>query len=164
MLGPSTGQLHQIRVDDGLFFSACVLHDLGLVAAHNGLDGSRTCFAEEGGRAAHAYALQHQQTPERCDRLADAISLHLNVRVGLRQGAEAHLLHERTTLGMVGARGRELHANTRRAVQRQYPRLDLAEQMQATMQDHALRRPTSRAAWLVGLGFNGMVASHQRRQ
>ena len=161
--GSLLGQLHQIPLDEELFFSACVLHDLGLVHAHNGADATCSCFAVEGARAAHTFAEQHQQSAERCDRLAQAISLHLNVRVGLEHGAEAHLLHEGTTLDMIGARARELHPDTRRAVHARYPRLDLAAQMTAAMHDQAGRRPQSRASFLVGLGFNAMVKRHQQR-
>lgn len=150
-------QTGRTAVDSELLYCASVLHDLGLTAAHDGHDPSCSCFAVEGARAAHAFAAQHGWTQERCDRLAEAISLHLNVRVGLGHGPEAHLLHEGAALDVIGARAGELPRQSRQAIESRYPRLEFATAMPATMQRQSQLRPRSRAAFLVGIGFTRMI-------
>lgn len=155
--GALLAQARGLRPDAELFFSACMLHDLGLTPAHDGHDPQCQCFAVEGARAAHAFALQHGWDQERSDRLAEAISLHLNVRVGLRHGSEAHLLQAGAAMDVIGARAGELSRDTRRQVEALYPRLEFASAMARTLQSQAQRRPRSRAAFLVGVGFTRMI-------
>jgi len=73
-----------------------------------------------GARAAEKFAAEIGWENERRERLGEAILLHLNVRVGLRYGPEAHLLHEGAALDVIGARIRELHSATVESVLRQY--------------------------------------------
>lgn len=94
---------------------------------------------------------------QRCDQLAEAISLHLNVRVGLQHGAEAHLLHAGAALDVIGARARQLDADAVNHVLGAYPKLSFKTDMAEAMKGQARIRPTSRAAFLVGLGFIGLL-------
>lgn len=155
--GALLGQARGLRPDEELFFGACILHDLGLAPAHDGHDPQCQCFAVEGARAARAFALQQGWDAGRSDRLAEAISLHLNVRVGLRHGTEAHLLQAGASLDVIGAHAWELPRPLRREVEARHPRLEFANAMPRALQSQAQRRPRSRAAFLVGLGFNRMI-------
>jgi HD domain len=155
--GAMLAQVNDIKIDEELFFTASVLHDLGLTSTHLCQDTSCSCFAVEGARAARQFASQEGWSNQRCDQLAEAISLHLNVRVGLHHGAEAHLLHAGTSLDIIGARARQLDANAVNHVLDAYPKLSLKANMVEAMKDQSRTRPESRAAFLVGLGFIGML-------
>jgi hypothetical protein len=155
--GAMLAQTERIRFDEELFYVASTLHDLGLADAHKCRDTGCACFAVEGARAAEHFATDLGWSSERRDRLFTAISLHLNIRVGLEQGPEAHLLHEGAALDVIGARLRELHPDTVQEVLRDYPRLDFKAGMSAAMKEQAKLRPQSRAALLVRLGFIGMI-------
>lgn len=151
------GQSGRAAWDEELLYGACILHDLGLTAAHDGHDVACSCFAVEGARAAHAFAARHGWPQPRRDLLAEAISLHLNVRVSLTQGAEAHLLHEGAALDVIGARASELPRDSRQAIEVRHPRLDFGSAMPEAMRRQAQLRPRSRAAFLVGVGFTRMI-------
>ena len=155
--GAMLAQVNGIRIDEELFFTASVLHDLGLTSTHLCQDTSCSCFAVEGSRAARQFVSKEGWTNQRCDQLAEAISLHLNVRVGLHHGAEAHLLHAGTSLDIIGARARQLDADAVSHVLGVYPKLSLKTNMVEAMTGQARTRPESRAAFLVGLGFIGLL-------
>jgi len=157
--GALLAQTGQIRFDSELLFIASALHDLGLTDAHTCKDQSCDCFAVEGARAAHRFAAGIGWESERCDRLAEAISLHLNVHVGLRHGPEAHLLHEGAALDVIGARLRQIGPAAVKTVLAEYPRLGFQEHLVAGMKEQARLRPNSRAAFLLGLGFIGLIRS-----
>lgn len=155
--GAMLAQVNGIKIDEELFFTASVLHDLGLTSTHLCQDTSCSCFAVEGARAARQFVSKEGWTNQRCDQLAEAISLHLNVRVGLHHGAEAHLLHAGTSLDIIGARARQLDADAVSHVLGVYPKLSLKTNMVEAMKGQARTRPESRAAFLVGLGFIGLL-------
>ncbi len=122
-------------------------------------DTTCSCFAVEGARAAHRFAATIGWNDERCDRLAEAISLHLNVQVGLRHGPEAHLLHEGAALDVNGARLRDIGSKAVSAVLQEYPRLELKKHLVESMKEQARAMPGSRAAFLAGLGSIGLIRS-----
>lgn len=155
--GAILAQTGSIRYDEELLFVASALHDLGLTEAHSCSTHCAACFAVAGARAAEKFADDAGWQKERRDRLSEAISLHLNVRVGLRHGAEAHLLHEGAALDVVGARLREIHGDTMQSVLDRYPRLGFKKEIGAAMKMQALATPESRAAFLVGIGFTRMI-------
>lgn len=93
-----------LTVDLEILYVAAMLHDMGLSAGNpqNGHDPDSSvgmmpidspCFAVRGAAVAERLAARHYWTQSRTDRLVEAISLHLNVRVPMRRGAEAHLLN-----------------------------------------------------------------------
>jgi hypothetical protein len=161
--GAMLAQAGQIHYDEELFFVASALHDLGLTGAHKGMDAQCACFAVEGARAAHRFAAGCGWAGERCDRVSAAISLHLNVRVGLHHGAEAHLLHEGAALDVIGTRARELGSTALGSVLNDYPRLEFTDGMVAEMKEQARTRPRSRAAWLVRIGFIRLIRAAGNR-
>lgn len=150
-------QVDHIKFDAELLFVASALHDLGLTAEHSCQEAGCACFAVEGARAAQRFATQLGWPAERSERLAEAISLHLNVRVGLGQGAEAHLLHEGAALDVIGARIRQLGPRAIATTLERYPRLDIKSQLAPAIKEQARLRPNSRAEFLVGLGFTRMI-------
>lgn len=159
--GVMLGKSDRIDFDEELFFVASALHDLGLTDSYRCSTSCTACFAVEGARAAERFAESAGWPDERRDRLSEAISLHLNVSVGLEYGAEAHLLHEGAALDVIGARSREFDATSFVSALERYPRMGFKVEMAAAMKEQARSRPQSRAAFLVGLGFTRMIRESQ---
>lgn len=155
--GAICAQARRIKFDDESLFVASALHDLGLTPRHACDTPCAACFAVEGARAAARFALDAGWPDERRHRLSEAIALHLNVRVGLRHGAEAHLLHAGAAMDLVGAGIRRLHPDTVGQVIHAYPRLGFKENIVTAMKAQSQRSPQSRAGFLMGLGFAGMI-------
>jgi len=155
--GALLARANRIRFDEELFFVACALHDLGLTDAHRFVDPTSECFAVEGARAAQVFATSNGWNDERSDRMSEAIALHLNVRVGLSHGAEAHLLHEGASMDVIGARLREIPGDVVAGVLRDHPRLGFRDGLVALFKEQARRRPRSRAAFLASVGFIGLI-------
>ena len=141
-------------LDEEALFVAALLHDLGLTATP---DPAFHCFAVEGAMAAARF-LEAQGAPQdRRDRVADAISLHMNATVPPAAGAEAHLLHEGAAMDVVGARLDEVADPARQEVLARHPRLAMKAALVEQLKRQSALRPDSRAAFLCRLGFIGMV-------
>jgi HD superfamily phosphodiesterase len=128
--GVMFAQAGNIRFDEELYFVASVLHDLGLTDEHKCGDGCTACFAVQGARMAEQFAGRQGWSAERQHRLSDAISLHMNARVSIAHGAEAHLLHQGAALDVVGARMAEIGQPVRQTVLEKYPRLGFKKSCQ----------------------------------
>jgi hypothetical protein len=152
------GRKGQYRFDEELLFVASALHDLGLTSAAARLSPTRSeCFAVEGGFAAETFLADRGVTPRPREVIAEAICLHLNVRVSLAHGVEAHLLHEGAALDVVGVRFEEVAANTRNEVLAAHPRLEMKSSLVAAMKHQSNIRPRSRAGLLCEHGFIAMI-------
>jgi hypothetical protein len=111
----------------------------------------------EGAFAAERSLAAHGLDRARRDLVAEAISLHMNVRVPAALGVEAHLLHAGAALDVVGARIHEVAAATRDGVLRAHPRLEMKRHIAAAMERESGARPGSRTAVLCRLGFISMI-------
>jgi hypothetical protein len=134
-----------LRADDELLYVACLLHDLGLTPRYA---AGEPCFAVRGARAAAAATRELGWPVERCTVLAEAITLHLNVRVGREQGIEAHLLNAGTALDVTGLRLWELPAATLAAVVERAPRLGFKQDLWTVWRTETAAHPECRAAFL----------------
>jgi hypothetical protein len=134
-----------LRPDDELLYVACLLHDLGLTPRYA---AGAPCFAIRGARAAAAAVDGLGWSPARSDALAEAITLHLNVRVGREHGIEAHLLNAGTALDVTGLRLWELPAAAPAAVVARAPRLGFKRDLWATWEAETAAHPGCRAAFL----------------
>jgi hypothetical protein len=131
--------------DDELFYVAALLHDLGLTERYaNGAP----CFAIRGAMAARDAAHGAGLTGSRGDRLAEAITLHVNVRVGLEHGVEAHLLNAGTALDVTGLRYWELPDGAADAVVARHPRLDMKRAIWPVWKTEADAHPECRGHFL----------------
>ena len=146
--------------DTELLYLACLMHDLGLTDAHNGRDPTAACFAVEGARAAHAILRGHDTPIERARIVAEAISLHLNISVPERLGAEAHLLSKGVSLDAIGGRAHQLPQRPVREVIDRWPRDGFGHQFAAATRTQAQARPRSRAALLWQIGFGGLLRAN----
>jgi len=152
------GRQGQHRFDEELLFVASALHDIGLTSAGDRLSpSSAECFAVEGAFAAENFLAQYGLDHRRQEVVAEAISLHLNVRVSVAHGIEAHLLHEGAAFDVVGARFDEVAATTRNEVLGVHPRLEMKSSLVAAMKQQSNMRPRSRAGFLCGHGFISMI-------
>jgi hypothetical protein len=120
---------------------------------------SAECFAVEGAFAAQKFLATHGLDERRQELVAEAISLHLNVKVPLAHGVEAHLLHEGAALDVIGARFDEIGATTRTEVLRAHPRLEMKNDLVAAMKGQSNMRPHSRVGFLCRHGFIAMIRS-----
>lgn len=153
-------QRDRVAHDEELLYLACVLHDLGLTSAHDQHDSTAVCFAVEGARAAHELLCRHGQAETRAGTVAQAISLHLNIDVPERLGAEAHLLSKGVSLDTVGRRVQLLGASQVRDVNGRWPREGFGEYLISATSRQARIRPQSRSALLHRLGFASLLRAN----
>ncbi len=146
----------ELRYDEELFYVAALLHDQGLANAGRQRDDC-SCFAAAGAQAAQQFAQRHQWPEPKQQVLADAICLHLNIRVTKHQGMEAHLLHAGASLDVIGSRYKQIHVQNRTHVLNLYPRAGFKAEMARLMKHNATANPASRAHFLVTLGLNRMI-------
>jgi hypothetical protein len=150
-------QRDRVAHDPELLYLACMLHELGLTERHWGHDPRARCFAVEGAHAAHALVQEHGASETRARQVAEAISLHLNITVPARLGAEAHLLSKGVSLDVVGRRLHQLAPAATAGVDRRWPRAGLADELVASTREQARLRGESRAALLHKLGFAKLI-------
>lgn len=153
-------QRDRVVHDEELLYLACVMHDLGLTDAHDRRDPAAACFAVEGARAAQTLLGEHGIAADRARIVAEAISLHLNISVPARLGAEAHLLAKGAALDAVGRRVRRLPRGIVHEAIRAWPRDGFGQQLAEAVSRQARVHPESRAAFLWRLGFAGLVTKN----
>jgi len=153
-------QHDRIAHDEELLYLACVLHDLGLTRAHDQRDPTAACFAVEGARAAHELLCRHGEAEDRARTVAQAITLHLNVSVPERLGAEAHLLSKGVSLDTIGRRAQRLPAARVRDVNGRWPREGFSDYLVSATARQAKARPQSRSALLHRLGFADLLRAN----
>ncbi len=150
-------QRDRVKHDAELLYLACMLHDLGLTEKHCGRDAHAKCFAVEGARAAHTLVQAGGASEERACKVAEAISLHLNVNVPARLGIEAHLLSKGVSLDVVGRRLHQIAAPATQEVNKRWPRDEFASELAASTTAQARMRPGSRSGLLHKLGFVKLI-------
>lgn len=137
-----------ISFDDEFLYLACMLHDLGLTEEFRPRRPEIGCFALAGAEAARAVACELDWDARRRDALAEAITLHVNVRVGLDKGPEAHLLNAATALDVGGVRYWEMPPAAVERVVETWPRLEFKHHFPCEWRAEARERPRSRVGFL----------------
>jgi HD domain len=152
------GSRDRLRYDDELLFVASALHDLGLTDAYADRRDGVPCFAVQGALAARGWSLEHGCDRGRAERIADAISLHINPHVRVGEGVEAHLLTAGAAFDVIGARYRELGRPLVSAAVQRHPRLGFKREMDERSSAAARRGPRTRVALGYRVGFGRMIA------
>jgi len=145
-----------MNYDKSLFFAACMLHDIGLTS-HAALPSDQ-CFTLRSARKAADILRRAGASEVQVGCVSEAITLHLNLDVGLAQGIEAHLLQAGAGLDVVGQRSHEVPKLLQRAVVANYPRLGFKHSFCQCMQAQAEDTPNSRTGFYVRrLGFLDLI-------
>jgi hypothetical protein len=144
-----------IAFDEELLWVAALLHDLGFV--DRGAAGTPECFTLVGARAALGLDADGWDDARRRS-VAEAITLHLNLRVDLSHGPEPHLLWAGTRLDAVGLRHWDIAPAAIASVLERYPRLDLKNYFPTVFEKEATLVPGSRTHFYTRyLGASGRV-------
>jgi hypothetical protein len=138
-----------VRYDPELLYAACLLHDIAL----GGRDAPASCFAVHGAHLARQRLHDWGLPDDFAAGVAEAITLHMNPRVSLREGAEAHLLHAAAHLDVAGTRAAQIPRTRLREVVARHPRDGFADAFKRCFRHEAKVRPRSRAAvaWRLGM-------------
>jgi hypothetical protein len=145
-----------LRYDNSLFFCACMLHDVGLTA-HAAAPGDQ-CFTLRSARAASDILRVAGASETQMHCVAQAITLHLNLEVGVEQGVEAHLVQAGAGLDVVGQRSQEVPASLQQAIVDKHPRLDFKHRFCSCMRTEAQATPHARTGLYVRrLGFLDLI-------
>lgn len=119
--------------------------------------GGGRCFTLTGAALASGLARDDGWPEDRCRRVAEAVTLHLNPAVGPAEGAEAHLLHAGASLDVIGTRLSELDRVTVAAVLAAHPRLGFRREFAALWRVHCRDAPRGRANFLRRYGGFGLA-------
>lgn len=156
--GMLLGEIDRLRPDPELLYVAALLHDLALTDAYRDVPPGVPCFGVRGAIAASAWAAEQGWPEQRCSKLGDAISLHLNVAVPAEHGPEAQLLQAGAGLDVIGLRHWELAPATVDAVLARYPRHDMKRASYPLFEDEA--HPRTRARLLTRWLMFGTLVRH----
>jgi hypothetical protein len=149
--GRILGAHDSVSWDDELLYVAALLHDLGLTERYADGAGPQRCFTLWGEAPSRELCGRAGWSHERCDALVEAISLHVNVSVGLEHGPEAHLLNTGTACDVAGIRTLHIDAPTRAAVLARHPRQDMKREIMRAWGERA-NLPGTRSRFLSTVG------------
>lgn len=146
--GRVLGAQARLSFDEELFYVASLLHDLGLTQSYAERPTGVPCFAVRGASGARQLVQEAGWSAERQEKVAEAITLHVNVSVGLEHGPEAHLLNMSTALDVTGLRYWEIHQATADAIVNRVPRLGMKKEIWKVWKEEADRHPDCRGHFL----------------
>jgi hypothetical protein len=139
-----------LAFDREILYVSSLLHDLGL--SERGLDVPPTCFTLIGAETAAALGQHGVWGAERAERAAEAITMHMNLRVRPDAGAEPYLLTAGTQLDVLGHRLWQIAPETAVQVLERYPRHGVKRSMLKLFGEQARAHPRSRARFYRYLG------------
>jgi hypothetical protein len=144
-------------VDHELLYTAALLHDIGLVPA---FDNHLLGYEEAGGHVGEAMAAGAGWPLDRRRRINEVIVRHNWPEVDPAFDLEGYLLETATGLDIAGRRDADIPLEFRREVVGTYPRLGLAEEFGAGVDEQAERKPHSHARRLVDGGVADKLAAN----
>ena len=149
-LGTALGAADGVRHDPELLYVACMLHDLGLDPDHR--PGNGGCFTLVGAERALSLGA------DRCRAAAEAIAIHMNMRVTVGDGAEGHLLTAGAQADVMGRRKREIAPATLERVLDRHPRAGMKREFADLMGAHGKSAPRTRAGFYLKLGARRAIS------
>jgi hypothetical protein len=137
--------------DEEVLFVSSLLHDLGLSTAKPDPSGP-TCFTLVGSSAAQRCGERAGWLVDRSRAAAEAITMHMNLRVRPAEGTASHLITVGTQLDAIGSRFWRIAPETIAAVLARYPRRGVKEGLVELFDREAEANPGSRARFYRALG------------
>lgn len=158
VLGWLLGRIRGLTCDAEALYVASMLHDLPLTSEYAFRTADSDCFALDGATIAGQLLTRSGWDADRVLGVQHAICLHVNVKVSLVHGVEAHLLNAGAGCDVTGMGLTELARPDLERVIADHPRVGFAEGFSALIAEQARRRPDSRAAMLHKFGLRAMIA------
>lgn len=130
--GTLLGRRRRLSFNPEMLFVASMLHDVGLTGEFK--QGSDTglvpgyerkdapCFAVRGADVARGLTTNNGWSASRSDSLAEAITIHVNVRVASSRGVVGHLLNAGSAFDVLRLGSHELPPEWILSVESQWPR------------------------------------------
>lgn len=135
------GAYRGMRYDEEAVYVGALLHDYGLAEGHS---DPPACFTLLGAGAAKQIGQHCGWEPRRSDLAAEAITLHMNLRVS-KDAPEAYLVAAGTQLDVIGRGFWHVHPDTIAAVLERYPRGEVKREMLTLFREQSKRHPGTRA-------------------
>jgi hypothetical protein len=111
----------RLTYDKELFFTAALLHDIGLTESRV-VPLKACCFGVSGGLQVHDFLLCKGHPPEKAQIVGDAISAHLNLHLPVHEyGEVAALVAKGAVCDLFGFGKRRVNANFKKDLLRAYP-------------------------------------------
>jgi hypothetical protein len=139
--GSVLGELRGVAFNRDVLFAASALHDVGLTPA--AAMPSNECFAWRGAQFARQ-TLADGGHLSSAPPVAEAIARHLDVRVDVVDGAEAHLLQAGAAVDVTGRGLTRIPCALHAPVIAKHPRLGMKAQLCACMRREAAAAPNTR--------------------
>jgi hypothetical protein len=119
--GAILGSYSKLKYDKELYFTAAVLHDIGLTESR-AVPLKACCFAVSGGRQIHDFLICKGHAQEKAQIVGEAISAHLNLHLPVREyGEVAALVAKGAICDLFGFGKRRVNGTFKRDLLRAYP-------------------------------------------
>ena len=123
--GAMIAAYRKLKYDKEVYFSAAILHDIGLTESRIS-PLTQCCFAVSGGHQAHDFLLSKDHPAAKAQIVGDAISAHLNLHLPVRKyGEVASLVAKGAVCDLFGFEKRKLPEKFKSDLLRAYPAGDL---------------------------------------
>jgi hypothetical protein len=123
--GAMIAAYRKLKYDKEVYFSAAILHDIGLTESRLS-PLTQCCFAVSGGHQAHDFLLSKDHPAAKAQIVGDAISAHLNLHLPVRKyGEVASLVAKGAVCDLFGFEKRKLPEKFKSDLLRAYPAGDL---------------------------------------
>jgi hypothetical protein len=123
--GAALAAYHKYNYDNELYFTAALLHDIGLTNARTA-PLNRCCFAVSGGRQVRDFLISKDHAAERADVVGNAICAHVNLHLPPdKYGTEAALVTKGAVCDLFGFEKRRIHDDFKRELLGAHPAGDV---------------------------------------
>src|SRR5271168_3798365 len=119
--GAILGSYSKLTYDRELYFSAAVLHDIGLTDSR-AVPLKACCFAVSGGHQVHDFLICKGHAPEKAQIVGEAICAHVNLHLPVRDyGEVAALVAKGAVCDLFGFGKRRVNGGFKKDLLRAYP-------------------------------------------
>jgi hypothetical protein len=129
----------ELAPDPELLAVSAVLHDLGLTDRYTAEDR----FEVDGANAARVFLKDRGISTQQTQVVWDAIALHTTRSIALHKEPEVAMTHSGIALDVLGVGLDRISQDKLRAVQTEFPRLAMKNQLQACLCNVVRRKPAS---------------------